>query len=50
MAFLQWVAHIQQGTTASENIQMAVDLTKLMEAANLSVQEKAPVKLATLSV
>lgn len=50
MAFQQWVAHIQQGTTASENIQMAVELTMLMEAANLSVQKQAPVRLASLSV
>lgn len=50
MAFQQWVKHIQEGTTADENIQMAVELTMLMEAANLSVQKKTAVKLTELSV
>lgn len=35
-AFEQWVSHIQHGTSSDENIRMAVDLTKLMEASNLS--------------
>jgi predicted dehydrogenase len=47
-AFEQWVTHIQQGTTASENIQMAVDLTTLMEAANLSAKGFRPVRLDSL--
>lgn len=47
-AFEQWVTHIQQGTTATENIQMALDLTQLMEAANLSVGRKQPVRLDSL--
>jgi 1,5-anhydro-D-fructose reductase (1,5-anhydro-D-mannitol-forming) len=50
MAFQQWVTHIQEGTRASENIQMAVELTMLMEAANLSVQKKTAVRLAELVV
>ncbi|WP_127579989.1 Gfo/Idh/MocA family protein [Paenibacillus koleovorans] len=37
-AFQQWVSHIQQNTVASENIAMAADLTRLMEASNLSVK------------
>lgn len=48
-AFEQWVTHIQQGTTASENIQMAVDLTALMEAANLSAKSFQPVRLDSLA-
>ena len=47
-SFHQWVAHIQEGTTATENIQMALDLTRLMEAANLSASSKQIVNLDTL--
>jgi predicted dehydrogenase len=49
-AFHQWVGHIQNGTTATENIAMALDLTKLMEAANRSVAENRPVRLDELAV
>ncbi len=48
-AFEQWVTHIQQGTTASENIQTAIELTMLMEAANLSARNNQPVRLDTLA-
>jgi predicted dehydrogenase len=47
-AFQQWVAHIEQGTTATENIQMALDLSTLMEAANLSAAQQRPIRLDTL--
>lgn len=47
-AFHQWVSHIQQGTTANENIQMAVDLTMLMEAANLAAKGFRPIRLDAL--
>ena len=47
-AFQQWVAHIQQGTAATENIQVAIDLTVLMEAANLSAKSNRPVDLDTI--
>ena len=47
-AFEQWVGHIQRGTTATENIQIAVELTKLMEAANLSAHNGHPVRLDAL--
>ncbi|OCT11635.1 oxidoreductase [Paenibacillus pectinilyticus] len=47
-AFDQWVAHIQNGTKATENIGLAVDLTKLMEASNLSVSSKSQVRLDSL--
>jgi 1,5-anhydro-D-fructose reductase (1,5-anhydro-D-mannitol-forming) len=48
-SFCQWVKHIQQGTTADENIALALDLTKLMEAANLSVQQNQAVRLEDLA-
>jgi len=48
-AFHQWVDHIQQGTTATENIQSALDLTRLMEAANLSARGGQPVRLDSLA-
>lgn len=48
-AFDQWVAHIQNGTKATENIGLAVDLTKLMEASNLSVASKSQVRLDSLT-
>jgi predicted dehydrogenase len=48
-AFHQWVAHIQQGTSATKNIQMALDLTRLMEAANLSARGGHPVRLDSLA-
>jgi predicted dehydrogenase len=48
-AFHQWVEHIQQGTTATENIQIALDLTRLMEAANLSARGGQPVRLDSLA-
>jgi 1,5-anhydro-D-fructose reductase (1,5-anhydro-D-mannitol-forming) len=36
--FDQWVNHIEQGTVATENIALAVDLTTLMDAANRSAR------------
>jgi 1,5-anhydro-D-fructose reductase (1,5-anhydro-D-mannitol-forming) len=47
-AFDQWVSHIQQGTEATENIQIAMDLTKLMEAANQSAIAKQAVRIDSL--
>jgi len=47
-AFKQWVDHINHDTIASENIGLAVDLTKLMEASNLSVQQKKSIRIADL--
>lgn len=38
-AFEQWVRHIQEGTTALENMAAAVKLTRLMEASNRSARE-----------
>jgi hypothetical protein len=48
-AFEQWVEHIQRGTTATENIQMALDLTRLMEAANHSAKNQIVVRLDDLA-
>lgn len=47
-AFHQWVGHIQNDTKAVDNIAMAVELTRLMEAANRSVAEGRVVKLEEL--
>jgi 1,5-anhydro-D-fructose reductase (1,5-anhydro-D-mannitol-forming) len=47
-AFQQWISHIQQGTTATENILIATDLSMLMEAANLSAKGNQPVRLDML--
>lgn len=47
-AFHQWVSHIQSGTIASENIELARDLTRLMEASNLSARMRSIVQLDSL--
>ncbi|HET6871365.1 MAG TPA: gfo/Idh/MocA family oxidoreductase, partial [Sporolactobacillaceae bacterium] len=47
-AFHQWVTHIQEGTTADENIELALELTKLVEASNLSARQHAPFLLNDL--
>ena len=48
LAFSQWVKHIQQGTTETENIQVEVNLTSLMEAANTSARTRQAVRLSSL--
>ncbi|MBE3559587.1 MAG: Gfo/Idh/MocA family oxidoreductase [Ktedonobacteraceae bacterium] len=48
-AFQQWVTHIQQETTATENIRLAVELTMLMEAANLAARGGQKVRLDELA-
>ncbi|MGF7032886.1 putative dehydrogenase [Paenibacillus mucilaginosus] len=47
-AFHQWVAHIQEDTKAEENIALALELTRLMEAANRSAGTGAAVPLSDL--
>jgi predicted dehydrogenase len=47
--FEQWVSHIQHGATAVENIQAALDLSMLMEAANHSATSHQPIRLDTLA-
>lgn len=44
-AFHQWVNHIQDHTLAIQNLQMAVELTRLMEAANRSAKESRVIRL-----
>ncbi len=46
--FQQWIAHIQGDGTPDENLAMAVDLSRLMEAANLSARSGDVVALASL--
>ncbi len=48
--FEQWISHIQQGTVATENIEAAIDLSMLMEAANRSAASRQAVHLDTLSL
>lgn len=48
-AFSQWIGHIQTGTTAEENIRLALDLTKLMEASNKSVKEQRAILIEELN-
>jgi 1,5-anhydro-D-fructose reductase (1,5-anhydro-D-mannitol-forming) len=45
--FDQWVDHIEQGTTATENIALAVDLTTLMAAANRSARTGETIQVTT---
>ncbi|MBD2847266.1 Gfo/Idh/MocA family oxidoreductase [Paenibacillus sp. IB182496] len=47
-AFDQWVGHIENGTEATDNIAMAIDLTKLMEASVKSAAEQRVVALREL--
>lgn len=48
-SFHQWVGHIQLGTSATENIAIALDLTRLMEASNLSAHSGRTVRLDSLA-
>lgn len=50
IAFKQWVAHIKDGTTATANIQIARELTTLMEAANTSARTHQSVRLDSLQI
>lgn len=47
-AFEQWVDHIKKGTSPDDNVALALDLTKLIEAANLSAQYNSPYELHNL--
>ncbi|XEC95931.1 Gfo/Idh/MocA family protein [Paenibacillus tarimensis] len=44
-SFDQWVSHIRNGTKATENVTLALDLTRLMEAASISAKSGAAVQL-----
>jgi predicted dehydrogenase len=45
-AFEEWIACIQQGRKATENVAIALDLTRLAEAANRSAREGAFIAIA----
>ena len=47
--FAQWINHVQAGTTAPDNIAIAVDLGAIVEAANRSAAENRPVRLDELA-
>lgn len=47
-AFSQWVSHIQNDSLAAENLQIASELTRLMEAANTSAKEGRRISLSDL--
>jgi len=47
--FQQWVSHMQHGTMATENVQAAIDLSMLIEAANISAKKDQPVRLDSLA-
>ncbi|MEO2203628.1 Gfo/Idh/MocA family oxidoreductase [Paenibacillus pabuli] len=47
-AFSQWVSHIQNDSLAAENLQIAAELTRLMEAANTSAKEGRRISLSDL--
>ncbi|WP_337031916.1 Gfo/Idh/MocA family oxidoreductase [Paenibacillus illinoisensis] len=47
-AFSQWVSHIQNDSLAAENLQIAAELTRLMEAANTSAKEGRRISLSGL--
>ena len=46
--FAQWVAHVQAGTTAPENVALALDLSALVEAANRSARDGRVVPVASV--
>jgi 1,5-anhydro-D-fructose reductase (1,5-anhydro-D-mannitol-forming) len=47
-AFDRWVSHIEKGTKPTENVEIGLDLTRLMEAANHSVAIDAPVRIDSI--
>ena len=49
-AFERWVEHIKEGTTATENLMLATDLSALVEGANCAAASGRVVKLAELDV
>jgi predicted dehydrogenase len=44
--FDQWIEHIEQGTTADQNLALAADLTTLMDAASRSARTGEAIRLA----
>ena len=48
-AYSQWVRHIAEKTAPTENTQLAMDLTAIVEAANLSAADDRGVRLDSLA-
>lgn len=48
-SFEQWVSHIQTGTSDESNIQVALQLTRLIEASNLSAKTDCIIRLDQLT-
>ena len=48
-AFDKWVAHIQAGTTAPENVALGIELTAAIEASYRSASSGAAVRLDSLA-
>jgi predicted dehydrogenase len=46
-AYAQWISHIENGTNGDDNIAIALDLTRLMEASNQSARLGAPVTVSS---
>jgi len=49
MAFVQWIDHIQAGTTFASNVALGLDLTRLMEAATISARSGEAVAISSLA-
>jgi 1,5-anhydro-D-fructose reductase (1,5-anhydro-D-mannitol-forming) len=47
-AFDEWVTHIQRGTRATENIEISLDLTAIVEAATRSATTGHLMRLVAL--
>jgi predicted dehydrogenase len=48
-AFSQWVGHVQHGTHDPDNTALALDLSAIVEAANISARDDRGVRLDSLS-
>ncbi|HEX3812775.1 MAG TPA: Gfo/Idh/MocA family oxidoreductase [Mycobacteriales bacterium] len=48
-AFTQWVQHVENGSWATDNVDIGLDLTRLMDAANRSATSGSAVSLNSLS-
>lgn len=48
-AFSQWVGHVQHGTHDPDNTALALDLSAIVEAANISARDDRGVRLDTLA-
>jgi 1,5-anhydro-D-fructose reductase (1,5-anhydro-D-mannitol-forming) len=44
-----WIEHVKEGKKNPENLALALDLTRLVEAANLSAERGMPIKISSLA-